>query len=272
MSTDSLPLILEPEQLEMHLQDDSVVVVDLCKKDNWEKHHIPGAVHIEFPEIVRVEKPVGGLLPAAENLSAVLSKTGIAPEHHVVAYDDEGGGKASRLLWTLDAAGHRSFSLLNGGLHAWANENHALDTAIRARPATSYPVTYNSGPVATREYILKRLEDENTCLLDARSANEFNGVKNFSSRPGHIPGAINLEWTWAMDQTRNLRLKDTSELTRTLESHDITPDREVIVYCQTHHRSAHTYIMLKSLGYPSVKGYEGSWSDWGNQPDTPVAL
>ena len=92
----------------------------------------------------------------------------------------------------------------------------------------------------------------------------------FAERGGHIPGAVNMEWTEAMDKQHDLRLKSARDLLHMLESQGISKDKTVIVYCQTHHRSAHTYIMLKSLGYENVKGYPGSWSDWGNEPNTPI--
>ena len=109
-----------------------------------------------------------------------------------------------------------------------------------------------------------------SALLDVRSVEEFSGVKRFADRGGHIPGAVNLEWTLAMDQTRNLRFKPDEELEHLYAQIGITPDREIITYCQSHHRSAHTYIVLRHLGFPRVKGYPGSWSDWGNNPDLPV--
>ncbi len=113
---------------------------------------------------------------------------------------------------------------------------------------------------------------KNTVLLDARSPEEYNGTKRFTARSGHIPGAVNLNWLDTMDRHRNLRLKTDAELRRMLSERGITPDKEVIVYCQTHHRSAHSYVMLKSLGYTNIKGYPGAWSEWGNSNDTPIEL
>ena len=99
-------------------------------------------------------------------------------------------------------------------------------------------------------------------LVDVREVEEF--------AQGHIPGAVNMEWLLAMDQALNLRFKSPDELRALLAERHVTPDKEVIVYCHTHHRSAHTYMVLKSLGYERVRGYPGSWSDWGNAADTPV--
>jgi thiosulfate/3-mercaptopyruvate sulfurtransferase len=107
-------------------------------------------------------------------------------------------------------------------------------------------------------------------LVDARSPPEYSGEKRLAQRGGHIPGAVNFDWINAMDMQNNLRLKPAEVLSQSLAGLGVTQDKEVIVYCQTHHRSAHTYIVLKSLGYTKIKGYPGSWSEWGNQGDTPI--
>lgn len=270
MSQSNLPLIVEPEVLEKHLSDPGIRIVDLCRYDIYARQHIPGAVHLDYVKLIRNAPPIMGLLPDTKDLSAVLGELGIGPETHVVAYDEEGGGKASRFLWTLDAIGHTHISLLNGGINAWASERHRLDNTVLAVANTTYPVKYASDAIADQAYILTHLKQPSTCLLDCRTPSEFSGALRRAERAGHIPGAINLDWVLAMNQARNLRFKPNNELHTLLQQRGITPDKEVIVYCHTHHRSAHTYMVLKSLGYPKIKGYPGSWSDWGNAMETPV--
>lgn len=265
-----LPLIIEPEQLEKKLNTDRLRIVDLCKHDIYQQNHIPGAVHLEYSKVTRREPPVMGLLPAMEDLNDILSSLGISPNTHVVAYDDEGGGKACRFLWTLEAINHPHYSLLNGGLQAWANEGHPLSNEQVAIEATQYPIHFNQDVIADKEYVLSHLRDPSTIILDTRSVEEFNGEKKFAARGGHIPGAVNMDWVLAIDQQCNLRFKSEGDLRTLLEKRGITPEKEIIVHCQTHHRSAHTYILLKSLGFPRIKGYAGSWSEWGNSSDTPV--
>lgn len=107
-------------------------------------------------------------------------------------------------------------------------------------------------------------------LADTRSPLEYSGQKRLAERGGHIPGAVNFDGINAMDPQNNLRLKPADVLQQPLAGLGITQDKEAIVYCQTHHRSAHTYMVLKSLGFTKIKGYPGSWSEWGNQRDTPI--
>ena len=269
MSDRLLPLIVEPEQLETVLGDERLVVVHISKPERYAQFHVPGAVFVEGAHYVKVEKPVAGLLPDAQSFAQLLGSLGISPHSHVVAYDDEGGGWASRFLWTLDVAGHEDFSLLNGGLIAWVNEGFQVSQQATAPATGSYSLSWQQEPVADTEYILSRLGAADLGLLDSRTPQEFNGEKKFAEFGGHIPGARLLNWTDSMDKSRNLRLKPAEQLSAMLEQRGLTGDKEIICYCQTHHRSSLAYIMLKMLRYPRVKGYPGSWSAWGNRPDTP---
>lgn len=265
-----LPLIVEPDVLEENLGQPGLLVIDLSKQDTYTKYHIPGAIHLDYSKIVKINKPVMGLLPDDTVINNALSSIGVDGNTHVVAYDDEGGGNASRLLWTLDVMGHPHFSLLNGGLHSWANENHKLDNKPVQPDSSHYQLTRTTQGITDKVYIIQHLEDSNIKLLDTRSPEEFSGIKKYAERGGHIPHATNMDWIFAIDQNRNMRLKPDEELNQMLEQRGITTDKEVIVYCQTHHRSSHTYIVLKHLGYKNLKGYHGAWSDWGNDPDVPV--
>jgi thiosulfate/3-mercaptopyruvate sulfurtransferase len=262
--------MLEPEALERRLADATLHLVDLSRAEQYARGHIPGAVHLDYSRLLLARPPVMGLLPSANYISALFSSLSLTNQAYIVAYDDEGGGHAARLLWTLAAYGHTCFGLLNGGLHAWANEGHPLDSTPVAPGSSKYAARYNPEVVADREYILARLGNSDTRLLDCRSSREYVGDDKRAARAGHIPGAVNMDWVKAIDQTRNLRLRDRETLMRRLAAANITPDREVITYCQTHHRSAHTWLTLKVLGFPQVRGYPGSWSEWGNLPDTPI--
>lgn len=264
------PLIIEPEELEPLLGTPGLLVVDLSRANVHPEMHIPGAVFLDYGRIVAARPPTAGLLPEIDQLCTTLGEVGIDHETHVVAYDDEGGGKAARLLWTLELLGHDRFSLLNGGLHAWANEGHRLERGIHHPQPKAFVAAFTDHPIATAEQILATIDDPGKIRLDARSPEEYSGARRFSARGGHIPGAVNVDWVETMDRDRNLRLRPAAELTAMLAARGITPDKEVVTYCQTHHRSSHSYIMLRSLGFERVRGYPGSWSDWGNRLDLPI--
>lgn len=270
MSQNAHPLIIEPSQLNLMLDEPSIRVIDLSKPEVNAQAHISGAVFLNYPHVVCHAQPVMGLLPDQDVLAKLFATLGISNDTHVIAYDDEGGGKASRLLWTLAACGHQHYSLLNGGLHSWANEgNKLVNTPSHVEPAT-FTVHHNSDVVANQQYILSRLGADDVALLDARTPAEFDGSDVRAARGGHIPGAVNMDWMLALDQNRNLRIKDRATLTSMLENIGVTPDKEVITYCHSHHRSALMFIALQSLGFQRVRGYPGSWSDWGNDLATPI--
>ncbi len=265
-----LPIIVEPADLLPLLRKSELLLIDLSKSEIYAQSHIPGAIHLDYGQIVASRGVIGGLLPDEHHMSQVLSQLGFEPGKYIVAYDDEGGGKAGRLLWTLAAFGLKGHSMLNGGRHAWANEGFPLDNQPVYPHPSNYQAHYHGGVVANRDDIAANLDNDKILLLDTRSLPEYHGQDVRAARGGHIPGARHFEWTRAMDQNRNLRLREDKELRRELEALGATPDKEIICYCHTHHRSAHTWVVLKHLGYKKVKGYEGAWSDWGNTPELPV--
>lgn len=267
---DRLPLLMEPETLRELLGDPGLLLVDVGREATYRQLHLPGAVHLDYRRLVTGRGPAQGLLPDVPALEALFSTLGVDDRVSVVAYDDEGGGNAARLLWTLEAMGHSRGTLLNGGLHAWANEGHPLERRPVAPSPRRFVAAPTGEPVADADFIRGRLGDTGTLLLDARSREEYTGARRYARRAGRIPGAIHFEWTAGMDPDRNLRMRPAEELRDRLGKIGATPEREVVVYCQTHHRSSYSYWMLRVLGYPRVRGYPGSWSDWGNRHDTPV--
>ncbi len=267
----SKPLLLEPEALEACLGDSKLLILDLRAPDQYGAGHIPGAINAQYADFVAVRRPAMGMLPDEAQLSTVFSALGVDDSRYVVTYDDEGGGRAARVVWTLEVLGHPAMSVLNGGVRAWVSEGRALDRAPALPSSSEYQATIRRPEaMASSEYILSRLGAEDFMLLDTRSPAEFAGQDVRAARGGHIPGAVNRNWTDNMDQQRDLRLLPDSELRSALEDLGVTPDKEVVVYCQTHHRSAHSYVVLRHLGYGRVRGYPGAWSEWGNTPDLPL--
>jgi thiosulfate/3-mercaptopyruvate sulfurtransferase len=272
MSRHSLPLLIEADQLEQWLasKPDNVLILDVCSQANYQQHHLPGAIHIDPKSLQCGTAPTPGKLPCIEQLNALFSAVGLNPEQHVIVYDDEGGGWAGRLIWTLDVIGHPHYSYLNGGLHSWKNEGHAIETTANQASPVDYRAAINPQPIASLSEIVEQLPDDKLAIWDARSAQEYDGRKVVAKHGGHIPGAVNLDWLELIDRQRNMRLVDLDALQQQINALGLSKDKTIITHCQTHHRSGLTYLAMKILDYPSIKGYDGSWSEWGNRDDTPI--
>jgi len=262
---------VDGEDLERFRRENEVVIVDLGTANLYARAHLPGAIFLGYDRLVARNGLTGGLLPPFQQLAKTLSELGIGNDTLVLAYDDEGGGKAARLCWTLDSLGHHRWKILDGGIHAWLEEKRPLSRTVPRPSRRDFVPRPGVDCIADAEHILKHLGSPDIALLDARSPAEFTGAQRFARRAGHIPGAANWEWTDALDTNRKLRLRPDHELVAELTARNVVPEREVICYCQTHHRSSLTYVILRHLGYEYVRGYPGSWSDWGNRMDTPIA-
>ena len=163
-------------------------------------------------------------------------------------------------------------SLLNGGIVTWLAENRPVSHTSFALAASEYPINYfNSASIASADFILSHLNDNSYVIIDSRSANEFLGLDNRAGRAGHIPGAVNIDWLLFKDANTQ-KLIETIQLEKLLHENGVTHNKEIIVHCHSHHRSALCYVALKHLGYKNVRGYPASWSDWATRTDTPVEI
>lgn len=267
-----LPLIVEPEHLAEHLDAPDLLIIDVSMSaERYQQGHVPGAVFLERRRLMRGEGDVPTDVPGVDALSALFSSLGLTRDTHVVAYDDEGGGWAGRLLWTLELIGHRRYSYLNGGIHAWRGDSLPLSTEPHASVPSDYRAAIlNPETAIDRVELQERLCDPGFALWDARSQAEFDGQKGNSKHLGHIPGAVNMDWTDVMDKENHLRIRGYAELINELEAMGLTPDMEVVTYCQSHHRSGFTWLVGRALGFEKMRGYAGSWQEWGNRDDTPI--
>lgn len=244
------------------------LVVQVTSPVAYAAGHVPGAVLVEPGDLVSGIPPATGRLPDHDALTTLFRRIGYTHDTQVIALDDEGGGWAGRLAWTLDIIGNRTWRYLDGGLAAWVAAGLPIDRAPVEVPASDVEISVDSRPIAEAEDILPRLQDPDLVIWDCRSAEEFAGHRRAAVRAGHIPGAVNLDWLEVMDTERNLCLVE--DLEGLLAENGIVPERDVITHCQTHHRSGLTYMAARLAGFPRIRAYHGSWSEWGNRMDTPV--
>lgn len=268
MNQSRYPLLIDGEALQSAIDDPDILVVDLSRAPVYLQQHIPGAVNLEIGMLMAGQPPIMGLLPETSYLERLLGALGANANTHIVAYDEEANAKACRLLWTLDCLGHRNASLLDGGLQAWVADDRPISAEAPTITATDYRAHPVSEVMADKAFIQAELGGIQ--IVDARTPAEYEGVDKRAQRPGHIPGAINVEWTQAIDRSRQMRLRPFDELRQLYQDAGLDPSRETVVHCQTHQRSSHSYFVLKLLGFTHLRGYPGSWSDWGNDPDTPI--
>lgn len=268
------PLLLEPEDLALYLgkhpKPDNLLIVDLSRESVYQQLHVPGAVWLDFKQLQSGQAPKPGGLPNEQALTTLMQSIGLSEGMHVIAYDDEGGGWAGRFLWTLEMLGFSQYSYLNGGIHAWVKSGLPVEETANSPEPSAFTAIIQGDAMISKDEILAQLGEPTFGIWDARSTDEFSGHKAFAQKGGHIPGAMHYEWTRLMDANRHYRLKDLEHIQATLNDLGLTQDKLIATHCQTHHRSGLTWLAGKILGYSNIKAYDGSWVEWGNDPDTPV--
>lgn len=281
-------LLVNTDWLNANLDHPDLTIIDLRDSDDYARGHIPNAVHIQIGDITERINDIPFEFDQ-EGVQSSLNGVGLTKDKTVVLYDDLGMMNSGRMFWTLEYVGHADVRVLDGGWNAWQADD--LPTTVETPDVvpTDYTLDLNPTKLADQDYILEHLEDPEVRLLDARSPAEFRGEVRLADRGGHIPGAINFVWLEALqggdavytieeDWQAQLedadleRLKSADELQALLEARGISPTQEIITYCQTLWRGSHLYFMLRLMGYERVRGYDGSWAEWGNDASLPAEL
>ena len=238
--------------------------------------HIPGAVQVDW--FSTLQHPLRRDFLTKEKFEEVASKLGITNDTTVVFYGDKSNWFACYALWLFQYYGHKNVKIMNGGRLKWEQEGRPLVKEVQSYPATTYRARKADKNIrAFRDQVLKQSKAGKP-LVDVRSPKEYSGelisMPNYpqegATRGGHIPGAVSIPWAQAVNEA-DATFKTPEELRALYEGKGITPDEEVIAYCRIGERSSLTWFVLKYLlGYPNVKNYDGSWTEWGNLVDAPI--
>jgi len=249
-------IVVTPSWVADRLGDPAVRLVDA--REAWEYDgigHLPGAVNVPFDSFRSEEAGEAGMLPGAEAFADLLSEAGIENDDHLVAYDDTHGVFAARFLVTAELYGHprEKLHLLDGDFSAWQREGEVSRELPEFEPS-DYRAEYDpTGPLVEMATVEGALGVPGTVLVDTREPWEYE--------EGHIPGAVRLDWLELVDQdSRGLR--EAEEIRDLLESRGITPDKRILLYCNTARRISHTYVVLRHLGFSDLAFYEGSLTEW----------
>lgn len=270
--------LVSTDWVAQHLDDPSIRLVE-SNEDAllYATGHIPGAVNIDWQ--ADLNDPLMRDYLNAEQFAALLGRHGISPDTTVVFYGDKNNWWATYSFWVFQLFGHTNARILNGGRAKWIEEGRELTTDVPAYPAAAYPVPArdDSRIRAFREEVLAHVQTGGK-LVDVRSPGEYSGqllhMPNYPQegalRGGHIPGAKNVPWATAANPDGTFKSAD--ELRSIYEQgQGLNPADAVVAYCRIGERSSHTWFVLTYLlGYPNVRNYDGSWTEWGNSVRLPI--
>lgn len=263
-------LVVETAWLAQHLNDAGQRIVDARTAEAYAAGHIPGAVSIPVTDTFN---PVGPAQMAGtvEQITKLLGAKGIGNDTKVVVYADGKDNQAARIFWTLEYYGLRDkVAVLNGGFKKWQAENRTISTQVPSITPATFTAKIDDSVLSTKEKILGIIGKPGVALVDARSPAEYKGEDLRAKRGGHIPGAVNINWETLFTSDAAPVLKSAQELAAMYQAVGVTKDKIAYVYCQTGQRSSVTYLSLRLLGYDKVLNYDGSWQEWGNDPDVPI--
>jgi thiosulfate/3-mercaptopyruvate sulfurtransferase len=269
-------MLVSTAWLAEHLDDPSLVVAESDEDVLlYETGHIPGAVKLDWH--TELNDPVTRDYVDGEGFARLMSDKGISRDTTLILYGDRNNWWAAYALWVCTLFGHPDVRLLDGGRAKWIDEARELTTEVPKRPRTDYPVVERDDRTfrAFRDDVLHHLGQP---LIDVRSPGEYTGEllhmpdypQEGAMRGGHIPGARSVPWSRAAAADATFRTR--AELAAIYAGEaGLSSTDDVVVYCRIGERSSHTWFVLHHLlGYPRVRNYDGSWTEWGNSVKTPI--
>ena len=268
--------LVETNWVAAHLDDSAVRIVESDEDALlYDTGHIPGAVKVDWFTMLQ-DSARRDFITITE-FEKLCARLGIANDTTVVFYGDKSNWFAVYAFWLFVYYGHKNLRIMNGGRLKWAIENHELTTEASSYPETNYHAQPPDKSIrAFRDDVFWHME-ERLPLVDVRSPKEYSGElismpgypQEGAQRGGHILGAVNIPWSHAVQENGTFKAAD--DLLEMYQSHGVTSDKEVIAYCRIGERSSHTWFVLRYLlGYPHVRNYDGSWTEWGNLVGVPI--
>jgi thiosulfate/3-mercaptopyruvate sulfurtransferase len=269
--------LVDADWVQAHLNDPNVRLIEVdVDTTAYEQGHIPGAVGFNWQKELQDQVMRAPL--SKEHLEALLSRAGVSNDTTIVLYGDNNNWFAAWAFWILKYYGHRDVRLLDGGRVKWLADKREITTEVPSYPRTNYVAQAPYSDIrAFRDQILLSLGRNGFALVDVRSPGEYSGdllapanlPQEGAQRGGHIPGAANIPWSQAVREDGTF--KSAQELRALYEGKSITADKEVVAYCRIGERSSHTWFVLHYLlGYPKVRNYDGSWTEWGSLIGVPI--
>lgn len=270
-------VLVDTDWVEAHLQDPKVRLIEVdVDTSAYEQGHIPGAVGFNWQKELQdqiVRSPL-----SKEHLEALLSSAGVSKDTTIVLYGDNNNWFATWALWIFKYYGHPDVRLLDGGRVKWLADKREITSQVPSYQQTSYQAeTPHKEIRILRDEVLGAVGQSNVAIIDVRSPGEYSGEllapanlpQEGAQRGGHIPGAANVPWATAVRPDGTYKSAD--ELRAIYEGKGVTQDKEVITYCRIGERSSHTWFALNYLlGYPDVRNYDGSWTEWGSLIGAPI--
>jgi thiosulfate/3-mercaptopyruvate sulfurtransferase len=263
-------LLVEPDWLEKNLKN--VVILDARSK-GYEKGFIPGAINLKTSSINDPNNTIEGFLLGPDAFSDVVRKAGVFQNSTVVVYDDGNSLSAARIFYALEYYGLQDkVKILNGGYAGWLVAGKAISTEAPKITAGNFVATPNKNLYSTKDDVKSTIKNTNVVFIDTRSANEYLGKDVRAKNGGHIPTAVNREWSESIQTGSDgvPRFKPYQQLREEFAKVGAVEGKTVVPYCQTNVRGAHTYFTLRLLGYSDIRPYEGSWAEWGNADDVEI--